>query len=103
MLFCLECCNGIETFHETERDDALCFALRVSSEDLAETKALFLHKGFINDDWTLCNWSKRQYASDSSTERVRACRQRKKQQEANDETDETFHVTDAERSCNALE
>lgn len=96
MLFCLQCSNGLETFHETERETSIAFALRISEADLAETKELFLRKGFINSDWTLCNWDRRQYASDSSTARVR--RHREKAKQAN-ETHETFQ----ERSGNALE
>ncbi|QHF45849.1 hypothetical protein PspS35_19380 [Pseudomonas sp. S35] len=86
MLFCLECSNGIETFHVTERATSIAFALRVSDEVLAETKVVFLAKGFINDDWTLRNWSTRQYESDSSTARVKAWRDKKKQQAQQGET-----------------
>lgn len=86
MLFCLECSNGLETFHVTERATSIAFALRVSDEILAETKVVFLAKGFINDDWTLRNWSTRQYESDSSTARVKAWRDKKKQQAQQDET-----------------
>lgn len=86
MLFCLECSNGIETFHVTERETSIAFALRVTEEILAETKAVFLAKGFINDDWTLANWEKRQYVSDSSTARVRAHREKKKKEAEERET-----------------
>lgn len=79
MLFCLECSNGIETFREAERETSLAFALRISEQELAETKALFIAKGFIDSQWVVLNWSKRQYSSDSSTLRVRAHRQRQKQ------------------------
>jgi len=96
MLFCLQCSNGIETFHETERDSSIAFALRISEDELAETKAVFVRRGFINEDWTLINWESRQYVSDSSTERVRKHRQAKKQGQ---ETCETL----PERSGNALE
>lgn len=96
MLFCLECSNGIETFHVTERETSIAFALRVSDEEIAATKAVFLARGFINDDWTLCNWSKRQYVSDSSTARVRAHREKKKKESVGDETG-------VKRSSNALE
>ena len=96
MLFCLQCSNGIETFHETEREAAIAFALRVSEDDLAETKDVFLRRGFINEDWTLSNWDKRQYVSDSSTERVRKHRQAKKEAQ---ETSETL----PQRSSNASE
>lgn len=96
MLLCLQCSNGIETFHETERESSIAFALRISAEDLAATKELFMRKEFINSDWTLRNWDKRQYASDSSTARVRRHREKSKQAS---ETHETFQ----ERSGNALE
>lgn len=96
MLLCLQCSNGLETFHETERESSIAFALRISDAELAETKALFMRKEFINSDWTLRNWDKRQYASDSSTARVRRHREKSKQA---GETRETFQ----ERSGNALE
>ncbi|MEE4662736.1 hypothetical protein V2L09_02235 [Pseudomonas alliivorans] len=96
MLFCLECSNGIETFHVTERATSIAFALRVSDEVLAETKIVFLAKGFINEDWTLRNWSTRQYESDSSTARVKAWRENKKKQLQQGETLQ-------KRSSNALE
>ncbi|MBC9904780.1 hypothetical protein [Achromobacter xylosoxidans] len=96
MLLCLQCSNGIETFHETERDSSIAFALRISDAELAATKELFMRKEFINSDWTLRNWDKRQYASDSSTARVRRHREKSKQA---GETHETFQ----ERSSNGLE
>jgi hypothetical protein len=96
MLFCLECGNGIETFHVTERETSIAFALRVTEEILAETKSVFLAKGFINDDWTLANWEKRQYVSDSSTARVRAHREKKKKEAEERETR-------MKRSSNGLE
>jgi hypothetical protein len=74
MLMCLRC-NGDVTLHETE----IAFYMRVSESDLAETKALFLAKGFIDDKWNLLNWDKRQFASDSSAERVAKHRAKKKQ------------------------
>jgi hypothetical protein len=86
MLFCLECSNGIETFHVTERETSIAFALRVSDEEIANTKSVFLAKGFINEDWTLRNWSTRQYESDSSTARVKAWRDKKKMQAQQSET-----------------
>lgn len=104
MLFCLQCGNGIETFHETERETALCFALRITESELSETKDLFLKRGFINPDWTIKNWGKRQYSSDSSTERVKKYRERQKSAQKSTETghaerDETL----PKRSSNALE
>ena len=96
MLFCLKCGNGIETFHETERDVSLAFALRISPEETAATKAEFVRRGFINSDWTVRNWNKRQYASDSSTARVRKHRDGRKQ-------GETEQGNNAKRFSNAPE
>ena len=76
MLLCLRCSNDIATLHE----DELAVALRVSEEDLAETKALFVRKGFIDEAWNLLNWDKRQFTSDSSTERSRKHREAKRQE-----------------------
>jgi len=77
MLFCLRCSNALVTL----QDDEIAFALRISEEELAATKALFIRKGFITDDWEIANWEKRQFASDSSAARVAAHRARKKEQE----------------------
>jgi len=80
MLFCSRC-RG-ETLQENQR----AFHWRISSPELAETKALFVANGFIDEKWNLLNWNRRQFLSDSSTDRVRRFRQGKKQ-------DETLHET----------
>lgn len=68
MLFCLRCGNADATLHAT---DEIAFWMRISDAELVETKALFLQKGFIEEDWSIKNWDKRQVRSDSSTERSR--------------------------------
>lgn len=73
MLFCLRCGDVLRTLGEAE----IAFALRISDGELAETKALFLSKGFISEDWEIANWDKRQFVSDSSTERTRKYRSKK--------------------------
>lgn len=75
MLLCLRC-NGDVTL----QDDEVTFLLRISNDEWANTKALFVKKGFINDDNELLNWDKRQFTSNSSTERVARHREKKKQQ-----------------------
>lgn len=75
MLFC-ERCKGVE-HDETLR----AFHWRVSPLELNVTKQLFIAKGFIDGDWNLLNWNRRQYISDNSSERVRRHRQRLKQNE----------------------
>ena len=74
MLLCLRCDNDDVTLH----DDEVAFQLRISNDDWARTKALFLQKGLIHDDNTPTAWDRRQFISDSSAERVRRHREKKK-------------------------
>lgn len=73
MLFCLRC-NGHVTLH----DDEVTFLLRISNDSWMVTKELFIAKGFINSDNEVLNWDKRQFISDSSSERVARHRAKKK-------------------------
>ena len=76
MLFCLqtaEMLSGID-------DDELAATLRISPAELAKTKAVFLKKGFIHEDWQLANWEKRQCRSDNVTERTRKHKDKKKRE-----------------------
>lgn len=57
MLFCLRCGNGDVTLH----DDEVAFQLRISPDEWSETKAVFVSKGFIDEDGNILNWDKRQY------------------------------------------
>lgn len=75
MLLCLRCSNTLVTL----QDDEIAFALRISDEELAATKALFLRKSFIDDTWEIMNWDKRQFVSDSSAQRVSKHRAAKKE------------------------
>ena len=75
MLLCLRCSEVLETLHETE----IAFQLRLSTDELDETKDLFISKNFIDKHWNLLNWDKRQFVSDSSTMRVAKHRNKKKQ------------------------
>lgn len=56
MLFCLRCSNVLATL----QPDELAFALHISIDELSDAKTLFLQKGFIDDQWNLINWDKRQ-------------------------------------------
>lgn len=73
MLFCARCSDILHADDEA----TLAFYLRVSEGELAETKKLFMAKGFIDQHWDVLNWNKRQFVSDSSTERVRRHREKK--------------------------
>lgn len=74
MLFCMRCSDVTVTLS----DDEIAFQMRISGEELAETKALFIRKGFIDSSWQIINWEKRQFASDTSAARTRAYRDRKR-------------------------
>jgi len=76
MLLCLCCGNVTETF----QDEQVAFQLRISSEEWAETKSVFMAKNLITDNNKPIAWEKRQYLSDTSTERVRRHREQVKQQ-----------------------
>jgi len=74
MLFCDKCSDVLVTLSEQE----LAFRWRISDEELGKTKSVFIDKGFIDDGWNILNWNRRQFISDSSTERTRRYRERKR-------------------------
>jgi hypothetical protein len=73
-------CNDDETFHET--------------------KLAFQAKGFIDENWAVLNWNKRQFVSDSSTDRVNKFRAKQalKQDETFQKRDETQNETHQNRT-----
>lgn len=73
MLFCLRCSNDSETL----LDEEVAFQLRISADEVAETKALFLKKEFIGEQWQILAWDKRQFLSDCSYERVKRHREKR--------------------------
>lgn len=75
MLLCIRCSNGDVTLH----DEDVTFQLRISNEEWAETKAVFLAKNLIDESNNPVAWDKRQFASDSSAARVSKHREAKKQ------------------------
>ncbi len=86
MVFCLRCSDVTVTLS----DDEIAFQMRISADELAETKALFVRKGFIDSAWNVLNWEKRQFASDSSAARTRAYRDRNRDKPV------TSHVTNGD-------
>jgi hypothetical protein len=87
----------------TMSEDDRAFKWHISEEELAATKALFIEKGFIDENWTPLNWNKRQYISDSSTDRTRRYRERKRtSQERHSDGHVTEPVTTVTK-CDALE
>lgn len=82
MVFCMRASNSLVTLHETE----IAFQLRISDDELKETKRSFVSKGFIDESWNVLNWDKRQFRSDSSTERVSRHREKKRKESNGDVT-----------------
>lgn len=76
MLLCLRC-NGDVTRSVTDENEIACY-MRISVDELKKTKEVFIKKKFIDDRWNVLNWNKRQFISDSSTERVARHREKKK-------------------------
>lgn len=98
MLLCLRCSNADVTLHNEE----VAFQLRISNEDWVETKAVFVAKNLINEDNTPTAWDRRQYASDSSAERVARHRAKKKEACNKGNVTETTPEADAEAEFTSL-
>lgn len=96
MLMCLRCSNTLVTLHETE----VAFHLRISDAEMAETKALFIAKGFMDTEFNLLNWDKRQFPSDTSKDRVAKHRALQKEKQ---EAKGNGVVTLQKRNSNALD
>ncbi len=75
MLFCYQGQGWLSSASDQE----LSFKLRISLDELENTRAAFQEKGFIaqKTGWTLTNWAKRQRESDDSTARVRKHRMKR--------------------------
>lgn len=74
MFLCLNCSGEFERLS----DDELAFALRISVDELVKTREVFKQKRFLDADGKIRSWNKRQYKSDSSTERVQKHRERQR-------------------------
>lgn len=78
MLLCLR--RQCDTCTLSEEEIALY--MRISMDDLQETKELFRRKKFIDNGWNVLQWDDRQFPSDRSTERVRKHREKLKKEES---------------------
>jgi len=89
-LFTLRCDGPTENLTREQ----LCYGLECDETFLETLHETFVKRGFIDEDWTICNWNKRQYVSDSSTPRVKKYRQ--KQGVKQDETFQKRYMKHAE-------
>lgn len=87
-LFCLHCDELLKDMD----DEMLANALRITIPELEEMRETFRKRGFIGKtSWEPRNWDKRQYKSDSSTERTRLYRERLAASSADDVTSQIGH------------
>ncbi len=76
----------------TLSDEEIASYMRISIEDLQETKELFTRKRFIDNGWNVLAWDFRNPPSDSSADRTRKYRERLKKKESDkDETSQERH------------
>lgn len=74
MLLCLAAAGVTPTNDVSEVD----FALRIGVSECEKTRSTLVSKGLIDSKWFPKAWSKRQFESDSSTDRVKRFRKRQK-------------------------
>ena len=76
MLLCMRCNSGDKTLS----DEVISFQLRISKEEWNQTKTTLIETDLIDELSKPAGWDKRQYVSDTSTERSRKHRKKKQQQ-----------------------
>lgn len=74
MLLCLAG-SGVTPTNDVSDID---YVLRIGVSECEKTRCILVSKGLITDDWFPVKWGKRQFASDSSTARVKRFRDRSK-------------------------
>jgi len=110
MLFCLRCSDELGSL----TDEEIQCALRISARQWLATKALFIAKGFIDEDLTVLNWNKRQHIDEDDgltpeerrreKDRMRLKAWRARQREGQgSETDETQDETVSETAVKRYE
>jgi len=95
-LMCVRC-----NVAETLQDETIAFYLRISLKEWHATKAVFISNKFIDLDNKLLNWDKRQFLSDSSTDRSRKHRKKTKMQRCGD-VSETAPDTDTDTDTDTI-
>jgi hypothetical protein len=97
MLFCLRCSGPTEKLE----DGDIATYMRISEQELAETKSLFTKKGFIDENWHVRNWSKRQAYDGSAAGRMKRLRnERRSSAESNPQHNPNITRTQPEHQGN---
>lgn len=94
-LFCLRCSRVTEEMPDRQ----IAAYLRVSMKQLPKTKSAFLEGEFINEDWSIRNWGKRQIYAKKAAERKRRSRERCATESPPIQRDET---RDGHAECHAV-
>lgn len=74
MIMCMRCSEQLEG----RTNEEIAFVLRIDAVAIEETKEVFQKKGFIDSEWRVLNWEKRQFVADSSLSRVQKYRANRK-------------------------
>ena len=75
-LLCLKAQGVLDEPDETLRKQAMCIKLGLDSTELETVMKRLISVRLVSSDYQPINWGKRQFISDSSTNRVRAFRKR---------------------------
>ena len=79
MLLCLKCNGTLDRdVNEDLRDRIVLRGLGLDAVAGGEAKRRLMEVGLVENDWQPCGWDKRQFKSDTSTDRVRTFRERSK-------------------------
>ncbi len=73
-LFCLQCKGILTLLSESE----IACALECSTKALRATKKVFIEKGFIDEEWNVIHWEKRQCMETDAARRMRESRERRR-------------------------
>ncbi len=95
MLFCLHCQGDLEKLDT----DEIAAALRITVEDLNQTRTLFVRKGFLTEKFLPKNWDKRQRYDPTAAERMRRIRE----QQRNTSATQAQHDANGNGACCALD
>jgi len=92
MLYCMTNSGELELLGEP----VLLKTMAISKAELAKTKQLFIQRGFIDENWVVLKWKKRQESSDrTAAQRMRRLRER----QAENRRNVTENVTGNNSEC----
>ena len=97
MIFCFMQSGDLDKLDEQE----LAKAMAISFDELADTKHVFLKKGFITKNWHPLNWKKRQEFDEGAAQRMRNMRRNKSVTKSEHESNNGRTVTAHSRASDS--